>query len=237
MNRAWIVWIASLGLLAGCSAGPPDAQVAAPRHDFGALAQRAEAEHVFVVRNSGGQVLHLTEVKDTCPCTQSEILTTDVPAGGEGRVRTVFSASWFQGELEKSILLTTDDPDQPLVELLVAATVEVDLAVEPRVHHLGDVAAGQAVSVATLLTNRTDHPVRLEGIELPGPEVTLPDPPFAQLTPDRPLELQPGQALTLRLAAVPPPGEGTFTRKVVLTVAGARPGAFPVLLMGRYGSE
>jgi len=237
MYRRLFWMLAVAGLLAGCAGGPPDAEVAAPRHHFGDLPQYATAEHVFVVHNAGGQTLRLLEVNDTSPGTQSEILTREVPPGGDGHVRVVFETSGFTGERENAVIVTTNDPDQPLVELSAAGTVVVDLAVEPRVHHLGE-AAGPTVTVTTLLTNRTDHPVRLVGVELPGPDVTLPDPPFSRLTPDLPLELQPGQTVGLRMAAVPPsPSEARFRREVVVHVTGARPGAFPILLLGRYEDE
>lgn len=238
MHRRLFWMLAVTGLLAGCAGGPPDAQVAAPRHHFGELLQYAAAEHVFIVHNAGGQTLRLVEVSDASPGTQSEILTREVPPGGQGQVRVVFETSGFAGERENAVIVTTNDPDQPLVELSAAGTVVVDLAVEPRVHHLDEAAAGPTVTVTTLLTNRTDHPVRLVGVELPGPDVTLPDPPFARLTPDLPLELQPGQTVSLRMAAVPPsPSEARFSREVVVHAMGARPGTFPILLLGRYEDE
>lgn len=219
---AWLV------LLAGCAWNVPLAVVDGPRAELGHVPQQGEAAHTFVVWNRGGAPLTLSAPRDTCFCSKSEVLTPVVGPWSAGLVRTVFHSSWFSGPLEKSLLVTTDDPENPELEFTFSVAVDEDLSVAPRVHYLRDVEPGGKVTKVTTFENRTRHAVAVSGADPSGPEleVRVSGRPFA------PIEIPPGGTLRAELVVSTPPVEGSYTGKVVFRVEGARPGRFPVVLSG-----
>lgn len=108
----------------------PRAVLPEPVFDAGSIAKGEKVAHDFVIRNDGEGVLEIESVRPACGCTVAEYDET-VPAGGTGKVHAVVDTTTFEGPISKSIVVLTNDPANPKLQLAVKATVEPYLFIQP----------------------------------------------------------------------------------------------------------
>lgn len=104
----------------------PAAEVPEQFFDFGALAGAKEASHSFILANRGSAPLIVTRAYTTCGCTTAEISAAVIPPGKAGLVTVYFqpvTAAGGSAAIRRGIILETNDPRQPLIELWVQAAL------------------------------------------------------------------------------------------------------------------
>lgn len=80
--------------------------------------------HDYKITNKGGDVLKIESVKPACGCTAADF-TKEIPPGGEGKISIKFDTSGYGGKTpDKTIAVTTNDPDRPNIELRIKGVVE-----------------------------------------------------------------------------------------------------------------
>ena len=63
-------------------------------------------------------------VSTTCGCTAALAAQSRVEPGGRTVLRVTFETRTFSGKVERDVLVRSNDPKTPLVEVRVSATVE-----------------------------------------------------------------------------------------------------------------
>ena len=93
------------------------------RQDVGRVLAGGSIETRFRFRNGGDAPLRIENVASSCDCLQPRFPATVAP-GAEAEVSARFEpqVSW-EGKLEKTIRVRTNDPQHPDVELTLAADV------------------------------------------------------------------------------------------------------------------
>ena len=129
MKNAWLtgaVVVLSISVLATCSGGPPDIEVATTRHDFGAVKQGQLVTAEIGVRNAGKSDLKIEAVSTSCGCTSGRIEPELIPPGGEGRllIRYDSGAHSGSGSAQHHIYIASNDPDEAEVEVIITADVQ-----------------------------------------------------------------------------------------------------------------
>jgi Protein of unknown function (DUF1573) len=107
----------------GAAAPPPRAVLEPPGFDFGRLRPGRRVEKDLVLRNNGGRDLDVLAVSTTCGCTVVSGYAKSVPPGGRTVLRVAFTAPAQAGRTVKSVLVKTNDPERPAVEVKLAAEV------------------------------------------------------------------------------------------------------------------
>lgn len=120
----------TVALLAQTAAAKPKAVPVEPIKDVGTIAKGEKIVHDFVLRNDGNAPLEITEVRPACGCTVAEFDKTIAP-GQTGKVHAVVDTVTFNGPIAKGVTVTTNDPDNPQIELTVRAKVEPYINVKP----------------------------------------------------------------------------------------------------------
>ncbi|HET7747554.1 MAG TPA: DUF1573 domain-containing protein [Vicinamibacteria bacterium] len=119
--------LAALVLLAALDGGahgaPPRVAVEPPGFDFGRLVAGRTVTKEIVVRNHGGRPLQVESISTTCGCTVVGAYGRELAPGARTAVRISFTAPDTPGRTEKSVLVKTNDPDRPSVEVKLAAEV------------------------------------------------------------------------------------------------------------------
>jgi hypothetical protein len=69
------------------------------------------------------------------------------------------------GDLREQVILTTDDPNQKSVPVLVEAKVEAEFTVSPELVSFGNVTAGQSKQINIVVRNNTKKPFAIDKIE------------------------------------------------------------------------
>ncbi|MDQ2659699.1 MAG: DUF1573 domain-containing protein [Verrucomicrobiota bacterium] len=85
----------------------------------------------FKYENKGNKTIKITSVKSSCGCTVASLKKEEVAPGETGEVTATFKIGGRTGVQQKAITVTTDDPAQPLVNLLLKAVIPVALEVQP----------------------------------------------------------------------------------------------------------
>ena len=97
--------------------------VAEPVHEFGAVVQGTLVQHSFALQNQGAGDLHIDGVVAPCGCTVAVLSDHTVPPGGAAELHVTFDTARFGGRKTKKVSVSTDDPDQPVVELTLTGEV------------------------------------------------------------------------------------------------------------------
>lgn len=118
--------------LAGCNAAQPskikaNGPVIAFDHeefDFGKVSEGIELNHTFQLRNDGNQVLQNISAYSTCGCTAPKLSKRSLQPGESMALPVHLDTSMKQNEVEKTVNVSSDDPDRPLVILSLHMEVE-----------------------------------------------------------------------------------------------------------------
>jgi hypothetical protein len=112
----------------------PKIEVTPETKDAGTVAKGQVIETTFVVKNTGGSDLVISDARPGCGCTVASFDKVIQP-GKEGKVVTSVDTKSFSGPISKSVLLVSNDPERGQINLFVKATVKpfVDILPQPYV--------------------------------------------------------------------------------------------------------
>ncbi len=99
--------------------------------DKGEVARGDVVEANFKLVNEGSETLVVRAVRPTCGCTVADF-DREIPAGSSGWIKAKLETADFSGPVSKSILIMTNDPDEPTVTVVIKADVKPYVEVLPR---------------------------------------------------------------------------------------------------------
>ena len=119
---------------APASKSAPKIEVIPETKDAGTVAKGHVIETTFLIKNSGGSDLVISDARPGCGCTVASFDKVIKP-GGEGKVQTSVDTKSFSGPISKSVLLVSNDPERGQINLFIKATVKpyVDILPQPYV--------------------------------------------------------------------------------------------------------
>jgi hypothetical protein len=117
---------------AKAAVGAPKIEVLPETKDVGTVPKGQVIDATFVVRNNGDSDLIISDARPSCGCTVASFDKVIKP-GGEGKVISSVDTKSFSGPISKSILLVSNDPDRPQMNLFIKANVKpfVDVLPQP----------------------------------------------------------------------------------------------------------
>jgi hypothetical protein len=136
---------------AGAVAGPK-IEVIPETKDAGTVAKGQMIESTFVVKNNGGSDLIISDARPGCGCTVASFDKVVKP-GGEGKVISSVDTKNFSGPISKSILLISNDPDRPQLNLFIKATVKPFVEAVPTGYLRFSVVKGDSASQDVVLVS------------------------------------------------------------------------------------
>ncbi|MCH8035180.1 MAG: DUF1573 domain-containing protein [Bacteroidetes bacterium] len=92
-------------------------------HDFGDIQQGEKVTHVFVITNSGGDLLKITNVKASCGCTAALPEKNELAPGESTNLNVTFNSAGRLGKQKKLIRIESNDPDNPQVIITIKGNV------------------------------------------------------------------------------------------------------------------
>jgi hypothetical protein len=117
-------------LAARADAPAPAVAAAGPRivvepasFHFGTVKAGRVVQKEFVVRNHGRAELLIDSLTTTCGCTAALTESKTVKPGGSTPLRITLTAPNEQGRLIKSVLIKSNDPGRPALEVKIEALV------------------------------------------------------------------------------------------------------------------
>lgn len=93
-------------------------------YDFGQIRQGESGEVVFELENQGGGLLNVTSVKTSCGCVLVDYSRHGLMRNEKGYIRVKYNTNII-GEIKRSVVVTTNDEDNPKIVLrLIGEVVE-----------------------------------------------------------------------------------------------------------------
>jgi hypothetical protein len=108
----------------------PKAVVVTPIHDFGTIPKTNKVSQEFEIRNDGNAPLLLREARPDCACAVASF-DKEIAPGATGKVRAQLDPVEFTGPIRKQIVVFTNDPASPELQLTMTAVVKPEVLMKP----------------------------------------------------------------------------------------------------------
>jgi uncharacterized cupredoxin-like copper-binding protein len=82
-------------------------------YDFGDINQGEKVTHVFILTNSGGDLLKITNVGSSCGCTAVMPEKNELGPGESTNLNVTFNSAGRFGKQKKLVTIESNDPDNP----------------------------------------------------------------------------------------------------------------------------
>ena len=135
---------------AGKAVAAPKIEIAQETKEMGTVPKGQLIETDFIIKNVGGSDLVITDARPSCGCTVSSFDKLIKP-GAEGKVHTSVDTKSFSGPISKSVLVVSNDPDRPQMNLFVKALVKPFVDVAPQAYVRFSVVKGDPASQDVVL--------------------------------------------------------------------------------------
>ncbi|MCH8253132.1 MAG: redoxin domain-containing protein, partial [Planctomycetes bacterium] len=191
---------------APADAKTPQINVAEPEHDFGEVWYGPKLEHTYKITNTGTAPLDIINVKPSCGCTKKGRHPKSIAPGETGEFAFTLDTKKLRNAFNKTIRVTTNDPDNKELILKLKGVVKRYVDVEPISASFGKILGSEPRERELKITNNTDKTL----------ELTLPknasDGKFSfELT-----EVEAGKSFLLRVSTKPPYSPGRISKKIKL---------------------
>lgn len=90
-----------------------------------------EAVANFKYENKGNTTVNIKNVRSSCGCTVASLKKNDVAPGEKGEVTATFKIGGRTGVQQKTVTVETDHPEQPMINLVLQATIAQALEIVP----------------------------------------------------------------------------------------------------------
>jgi len=143
-------------------------------HDFGDIVQGEKVTHTFVISNSGGDVLKISDVRASCGCTAVKPEKNELAPGESTNLLVSFNSAGRSGAQLKTVTVKTNDPESPETVLTITAHVVMDKksgTSQPEVffletqHDFGKVVQGKVVEYTFQLENKGSSTLKISDIK------------------------------------------------------------------------
>jgi hypothetical protein len=92
-------------------------------HDFGKAAQSKTLSKEFTLKNVGGEDLVIGDVQTSCGCTVAQLATKTLKPGASTPLTVNLETRLYEGKLERTITIPSNDPEQKNLQVKVTAEV------------------------------------------------------------------------------------------------------------------
>src|SRR4030066_1510866 len=130
--------------------------------DFGDIKQGEIVSHTFVLTNSGGDLLKITNVQASCGCTAAVPEKSELAPGESTNLPVKFNSTGRMGIQKKTVKIFTNDPQSPEMTITIAGNVvtgeqsgSVPTIYFPETQHdFGKVSEGEKVDYTFRIVNK-----------------------------------------------------------------------------------
>ena len=131
---------------------------------FKPIVAGVKVSHDYAILNKGTDVLKINMVKTSCGCTIASY-PRQIPAGGRDNISVRLNTSGYGGNsIRKIIVVSTNDPKQPNVNLTIDGKVKKFAKITPKFAHLeGNV--GETLEQDITIMPQPDLPFKIKKIK------------------------------------------------------------------------
>lgn len=112
-----------IGLIYGAAGHRPDIFIKEQEWNFGVLGWHQKITHKFVIENHGDVTLIIKGVREFCCCTSAFLDKNEIAPGDTGVIEVTFKSGYREGKVKKFVWIESNDPDEPLIKLVIKGEV------------------------------------------------------------------------------------------------------------------
>ncbi len=200
--------------------GPkPVIDIADKIKDFGTVSKGEKIHATFQVRNTGAAPLEISQVRPTCGCTVADFDRT-IPPGGSGKIDAEVDTTGFTGPISKAVLVFSNDPATPQVNLVIKADVRAFIEVLPRpLIIFSNVLQGEPKTEKLVLVSADGSDFKVEGATASGGPYTL---AYRELGEKERVPDRKGSQWELSVTVPADAPEGMLNQKIVVKTSAAK---------------
>lgn len=142
----------------------PEIVLSEEEHHFGNVMAGDIVRHTFKLKNTGDEELKIEDIKITGIFTKV-ILKRLIPPKQEINIILTMDTDKLSGEVEAGVILRTNDPVSPWVELKMRGLIIPVIDIQPMADMFFSVYEGQAKEDAVIIVNNTGQPLKITKIE------------------------------------------------------------------------
>jgi hypothetical protein len=105
----------------------------APVFDFGTRDPSETIDHTFMLENAGDSDLIISAIRPACGCTAANMTRQTIPPGESAELSTRLNLVGRTGDIHKSILIESNDPANPNLQLALVGKTATDFVIQPSV--------------------------------------------------------------------------------------------------------
>ncbi len=152
----------------------PKISVQSSEYNFGDIIQGEEVSHTFVISNSGGDILRITDVRASCGCTAAQPDKKELKPGESTNIKVTFNSKGRVGPQLKSVYVTSNDPERKEVQLNIRCNILLPekkpksgalLYLPETQYNFGKVKEGSVVSHTFQLVNKGQEELEVKDIK------------------------------------------------------------------------
>lgn len=182
-------------------------------YDFGTVAQGTKVVHEFEVKNTGNADLVIQRVSPSCGCTATQLASPIIKPGTSEKIRVTFDTSGFMGDKTKSVLIASNDSNNPELVVTIKGQVLSSYTVEPSRVDFGEISPSSPLEARQ---RQVTFSVA-EGSELKISKVTS----LSKHLVASPVSTQANRA-TVTIEILPTAPQGEFRDRVIFELDGGR---------------
>ncbi|MDD3472256.1 MAG: DUF1573 domain-containing protein [Syntrophaceae bacterium] len=181
-------------------------------HDYGQIRYGEKVTAEFAFTNKGNQTLVIKNLHATCGCTKVIEGSREIPPNGSSKIISSFETDGLKaGRKQKSIMVSTNDPVNPVVKLNLLADVIRDITIDPGTLGKKIDSQSEAVSFTVKVSNSSENTYNITGVK------TEPGEPKATIQPEK-ITVGPHKEVPfqINLKLEPEPNRSYYSGKVDL---------------------
>jgi len=151
--------------------GTPKIQFDKTVYDFGKTSQVETVTGSFTFRNAGDAILKLEKPTTSCGCTVADVKPDSLQPGEKGELAFSLNMPSIRSVLEKHITVTSNDPQNPSVELTIKANYVPLFEFTPTFVRF-DMRSGSETNVTLVIKRNDGKKVSITKIEPSKPWIT-----------------------------------------------------------------
>lgn len=138
-----------------------------PVFNFGDRDNVGDVSHSFAISNEGSAPLEIFNVKTSCGCTVAELKDKVLEPGDATTIDATLSLEGREGLQRKTIMVQSNDPLQPALQLIMTGAAVAPIQVEPRMVNFGRIVDdGEHGQVVTIEAAKKSARFRIAGVEI-----------------------------------------------------------------------
>ncbi|MGA2916519.1 MAG: DUF1573 domain-containing protein [Sedimentisphaerales bacterium] len=156
------------------AATPPSIKFDTLVHDFCEVSPDSTNSCSFKFTNTGPGKLIITQTSGTCKCTVPELAKKEYNPGESGEITVSFHAPMYAGPTSQNVHVSSNDPENPKIELTIRASVVSKVRTTPEIMNLSLVDANNAGAVPVTIKSIDNEKFAILSINSEGNVFSVP---------------------------------------------------------------